>query len=134
MKQKLRFQLEVAALEIARGHDGLLKGRPEPVLLVGVYMRDANAIHLLGRSLHRFRVPGPMPCVAARRSASSSSTSATSRRQRSPTHKPRCAAAVFGTASSMPTSHAQSILRGQRALAVGLSSGTLVYATTDCSG
>ena len=55
---------ELSALEIARGHDGLLRGMPDPVLLVGLYVSDPQnpeSILTVGRSLHRFRPTKPFP-------------------------------------------------------------------------
>jgi hypothetical protein len=41
-------------LEMARGHDGLLRGGPEPVIVVGVYMFDGVSVRMLGRTVQRF--------------------------------------------------------------------------------
>ncbi|HEY1960473.1 MAG TPA: hypothetical protein VGH28_32910 [Polyangiaceae bacterium] len=48
------FRGLVEKLEIARGHDGLFRGGPDPVLLVGVYGAFGGVARLLGRTLHRF--------------------------------------------------------------------------------
>lgn len=48
------FRGIVEKLEVARGHDGFLRGGPDPVLLVGVYGVSGGASRLLGRTLHRF--------------------------------------------------------------------------------
>ncbi|MBX3193022.1 MAG: hypothetical protein KF819_38915 [Labilithrix sp.] len=56
-----RFHGRVEKLEIARGHDGFLRGPPDPVLAVAVYVHDASTCRLLGRSLHRFRPSARMP-------------------------------------------------------------------------
>jgi hypothetical protein len=48
------FTGTLETLEIARGHDGFLRGAPEPVLLFGVYVTDGVTVRLLGRSIHRF--------------------------------------------------------------------------------
>lgn len=57
LPSKVAFQLE--ALEIARGYDGLFRGEPEPVLVVGVF---AGA-RLLGREQVAFTRPGESPRV-----------------------------------------------------------------------
>jgi hypothetical protein len=56
-----RFQGRVEKLEIARGHDGLFRGPPDPVLLLGVYVGDGSTFRMLGRSLHRFHPRGNFP-------------------------------------------------------------------------
>jgi hypothetical protein len=62
----LRRQLivSVESLEISRGHDGLLRGKPEPVLLLAIYrIAEAGAAMLVGRLLRRMRVEQAPPCV-----------------------------------------------------------------------
>jgi len=50
------------ALEIARGHDGLLRGAPDPVLITAVYAtRAAEEAVLLARSFKRLRPDAPFP-------------------------------------------------------------------------
>lgn len=52
-----RLRMELTALELASGHDGLLRGMPEPVILLGVFLL-ANARALpLGRCLVRLNQP-----------------------------------------------------------------------------
>ncbi|NUQ76157.1 MAG: hypothetical protein HUU21_21675 [Polyangiaceae bacterium] len=52
-----RLRMELFALELAAGHDGLLRGMPEPVILLGAFLL-ANARALpLGRSLVRLNQP-----------------------------------------------------------------------------
>lgn len=53
--QRLTSSLE--ALEIARGHDGLFRGEPEPVLVIGVFVDD----QLAGRSRVPFQEVGKTP-------------------------------------------------------------------------
>jgi hypothetical protein len=48
-----RLTAALIELEIARGDDGLLRGKPEPVILVGAYLVRATRVLLLGRSLSR---------------------------------------------------------------------------------
>jgi len=55
--------LLLLTLEIARGHDGFLRGKPEPALLVAAYRADGSQpASLLGRLLLRARVESDMPC------------------------------------------------------------------------
>jgi hypothetical protein len=70
-------------LEVARGHDGLLRGAPEPVVVLGVYLVDEGGVRLVARYLYRFERPDSVPCKVAPREASDESfvvgMSATSR-------------------------------------------------------
>jgi hypothetical protein len=65
MRATYHLQIEVVELELARGHDGLLRGHPEPVLIIAVYVRNASAVQLFGRSLHRFHPRGQLPCTVS---------------------------------------------------------------------
>jgi hypothetical protein len=56
-----RFSGRVDKLEIARGHDGILRGPPDPVLAIAVYVGDAATFRLLGRSLHKFHPRDSFP-------------------------------------------------------------------------
>ncbi len=56
------LRLDIARLELACGHDGFLRGAPEPVLLAGLYAADNQGLHLLGRGISRFAVPNRFPC------------------------------------------------------------------------
>jgi hypothetical protein len=58
------FSGVVDALEIARGHDGLLRGHPDPVLIVGAYWHDGTMARTFGRTLHKFVVTKSAPCRA----------------------------------------------------------------------
>lgn len=58
----LRVELRVEQLELARGHDGLLRGAPEPTLVVAVYAATRHEVRLVGRYLYRFDRPGAFPC------------------------------------------------------------------------
>lgn len=51
-------------LEIARGHDGFLRGDPEPVVVVAAYLVNPPYVQVVGRSLHRFEVHSPFPSTA----------------------------------------------------------------------
>lgn len=53
-------------LELARGHDGLLRGRPEPVLVVGLYGVGDRGVTLLARDVVRFAVDAVPPLRASR--------------------------------------------------------------------
>jgi hypothetical protein len=51
-------------LEVARGHDGMLRGMPEPAVIVAVYACIGPQVMVIGRTLHRFEPKGPFPCSA----------------------------------------------------------------------
>jgi len=56
-------RLTLEALEIARGHDGLLRGKPEPALLVALYRTNGPLpASLVGRLLLRAPLNGELPC------------------------------------------------------------------------
>lgn len=57
------FQLFVAGLEMALAHDGVFRGRAEPVLILAVYARTAARVQTIGRSLHRFHPEDRLPCT-----------------------------------------------------------------------
>lgn len=54
-------------LEIARGHDGLLRGRPEPVLVVGLFGVSERGVTLLARDVVRWKVDAVPPLLRATR-------------------------------------------------------------------
>jgi hypothetical protein len=56
--------VDLEALEMARGYDGFLRGKPEPVVLVAVFLVAPAGTRLLARSLQRFHPASHMPCVA----------------------------------------------------------------------
>ena len=56
-----QFQASVTELEIACGFDGLLRGKPEPVVIVAAYMLDGQTTRTLGRALYRFAPETPFP-------------------------------------------------------------------------
>jgi hypothetical protein len=58
------FHGQVTGLEIARGHDGFLRGNPEPVIIFAAYLVTAGGLQIVGRSLHRFRASKPFPSAA----------------------------------------------------------------------
>jgi len=60
-RRRLRLALET--LEVTRGHDGFLRGKPEPVVLVAMYRTNGSLpATLVGRSLVRVRLTRDMPC------------------------------------------------------------------------
>jgi hypothetical protein len=63
--QTHRLLIDVEELEIARGHDGLLRGAPEPVLILAAYLVDETQVRTLGRALHRFAPRRPFPSRVA---------------------------------------------------------------------
>ena len=60
-------QLGLDALEIARGHDGLLRGHPEPVVVLCVYAVGAGGATCVLRHVERFLVKRPPPTIVAPR-------------------------------------------------------------------
>lgn len=56
-----QLRLELSMLEMARGHDGPLRGLPEPTLIVAVYLVSKTGDRLLGRALRRFSPSPAMP-------------------------------------------------------------------------
>jgi hypothetical protein len=63
-------RIDLEALEIAQGHDGFLRGEPEPVIVVGLYSRLAGKTTVIARGVVRFarpdRIPTSVPPDAAR--------------------------------------------------------------------
>jgi hypothetical protein len=55
------FRGAIDKLEIARGHDGFLRGGPDPVLIAAIYAATAKEIRLVGRSLHKFESKTEFP-------------------------------------------------------------------------
>jgi len=56
--------LTLQTLEVARGHDGFLRGKPEPALLVAAYRTNGSLpASLVGRMLLRARLERDMPCA-----------------------------------------------------------------------
>lgn len=55
--------LEVSSLEVAAGFDGLLRGKPEPVLVCGVFGIADNKPILIGRGIGNFARPKRYPAV-----------------------------------------------------------------------
>ncbi len=58
-----RIRIRFDHLELARGHDGFLRGKPEPTLVLGVYLvAGEQQTRLLTRNIFRFGVSKPLPC------------------------------------------------------------------------
>lgn len=58
-----QLQVRLQNLELARGYDGLLRGEPEPAVLVALYVVEAQRAQHLGRLCTRFQQPTRLPCV-----------------------------------------------------------------------
>lgn len=59
----VRVAVDLVALEMARGHDGLLRGHPEPSLVVGVYRVGEGPAELVGRGQITLHPSGSYPLV-----------------------------------------------------------------------
>lgn len=55
------FRGAIDTLEIARGHDGFLRGGPDPVLVAAIYAAAGDDFRLVGRSLHKFESKTEFP-------------------------------------------------------------------------
>lgn len=58
------FSFEIYSLDIARGHDGFLRGDPEPVVLAAVYVLDGTDVRTMDKALYRFTAQSPFPSTA----------------------------------------------------------------------
>lgn len=67
MSGTLQLRVDIPSLEVARGHDGFLRGRPEPVVVLGVYVAGTSSVQLIEREVFRFEVATPFPSVARKR-------------------------------------------------------------------
>ena len=55
--------MTLESLEVARGHDGFLRGKPEPTLLVAAYRTNGpQPASLVGRLLVRAQLKSAIPC------------------------------------------------------------------------
>lgn len=66
--QTLKLGFELCSLEIAQGHDGLLRGAPEPVIVLSAFHVTTGGgprVRPLGRELVRFLPRGRFPLVVA---------------------------------------------------------------------
>lgn len=59
--RRRHFALRLDQVEITRGHDGFLRGKPEPVLLVAAFAVARGHTYLLERALRRLEVTQPFP-------------------------------------------------------------------------
>jgi hypothetical protein len=59
-----RVTIFLDAVELARGHDGFLRGKPEPALIFAVWSVGPSSARLLGRALRRLVVRRPFPCTS----------------------------------------------------------------------
>jgi hypothetical protein len=64
---KCRVRIDIDSLELAKGHDGFLRGTPEPVIIVGAYVVDADGARVAGRALWHMERPTRFPCTVAPR-------------------------------------------------------------------
>ncbi len=55
------LRLDIRGFEVARGHDGFLRGDVEPVVILGVFAVFGEMITLLERWHHQFQVSRPYP-------------------------------------------------------------------------
>ncbi len=56
-----RLTVNLTSVLLTRGHDGLLRGKPEPVLLFAAYAVAGKYVALLSSIRHTFGVRGPYP-------------------------------------------------------------------------
>ena len=56
--------VSLTTLELARGHDGLFRGRPEPVIVIGALLVDELESRVIGRAAVPFAVEGAYPVVS----------------------------------------------------------------------
>ena len=61
---RLRVRLE--QLELAKGHDGFLRGKPEPVIVLGIFFVESRRARLLSREILHFEVPEHFPATVTR--------------------------------------------------------------------
>lgn len=60
-KRRVSATLSVRDLEIARGHDGLFRGDPEPLVVLGLYSLGGESFALEDRQVVRFESPSAIP-------------------------------------------------------------------------
>lgn len=64
---RTRIRINFEQLELAKGHDGLLRGKPEPALILGVYLVEGERTRLLSRTIMHFgTVNKRFPCTVKR--------------------------------------------------------------------
>ncbi|MBT8496456.1 MAG: hypothetical protein KJO07_25640 [Deltaproteobacteria bacterium] len=58
---EMSLELEVGKLEVVLGHDGFMRGHPEPVIAVAAYQLRGDALELVSRSLTHYAMTDPAP-------------------------------------------------------------------------
>ena len=61
--------VQVTALEMARGYDGVFRGKPEPNLIVAAYVVAGRSVVLAHRMLAQFSRPSRFPTTVTPRGA-----------------------------------------------------------------
>jgi hypothetical protein len=56
-----KLDVEIVETEIAKGYDGLLRGGPEPTIVLGLWAVGAAAATLVGRRVARMATPTTLP-------------------------------------------------------------------------
>ncbi len=56
------LHVQIESLEVTRGHDGFLRGKPEPVMMLAAYRAQPSAASLVGRVLLKPRLVRDPPC------------------------------------------------------------------------
>lgn len=64
---RCRVRIDLESLELAKGHDGFLRGLPEPVIMLGAYLVDVGGMRVAGRALWRMERPTGFPCTVVPR-------------------------------------------------------------------
>jgi hypothetical protein len=63
-KKKRPLKVHMRHLEVARGHDGFLRGKPEPVVVLGAFAVSELGVRCVLRTVQRFRLSSAPPCNA----------------------------------------------------------------------
>lgn len=58
-----RISVDILSVEMVAGHDGLLRGHPEPALVVGLYLVGGGSARLVGRGQVTLHARGSYPLV-----------------------------------------------------------------------
>ena len=62
-----RIRINFEHLELAKGHDGFMRGKPEPTLILGVYLIEGSRLRLLARTIMHFgTITKRFPCTIKR--------------------------------------------------------------------
>lgn len=62
-----RIRINFQHLELAKGHDGFMRGKPEPALIIGVYLVEGQRLRLLNRTtMHFGTIHKRFPCTVKR--------------------------------------------------------------------